>query len=93
MSDHGGRFGVNWDDPSEIDYFRALSNLNAVYFPGKDSYFPTDISSVNIFRILFNLYFEADYEILEEKQIWYVPDKPFKQTDITEIIISSNFTK
>ena len=90
MSDHGGRFGVNWSDPSEMDYFRALSNLNAVYFPGKD-HFSMDISPVNVFRIIFNLYFESDYEILEEKQIWYVPGKPFNQTDITEIIMLSNF--
>jgi len=92
MSDHGGRFGVNWYDPSEIDYFRALSNLNAVYFPGKD-HFSMDISPVNLFRIIFNLYFESDYEILEEKQIWYAPAKPFNQTDITEIIMLSNFKK
>ena len=92
MSDHGGRFGVNWYDPSEIDYFRALSNLNAVYFPGKD-HFSMDISPVNLFRIIFNLYFESDYDILEEKQIWYVPEKPFNHTDITEIIMLSNFKK
>jgi len=52
-----------------------------------------DISPVNLFRIIFNLYFESDYEILEEKQIWYAPAKPFNQTDITEIIMLSNFKK
>ena len=71
MSDHGSRFGIDWHNPSEMDYFRALNNLNAVYFPGKESHFPMDISTVNVFRILFNLYFEVDYEILDEKQIWY----------------------
>ena len=91
MSDHGGRFGVNWSDPSEMDYFRALNNLNALYFPGKESHFPMDVSVVNVFRIFFNLYFEADYEILDEKQIWYAPDKPFKQMDVTEIVMSSYF--
>jgi len=93
MSDHGGRFGVNWENPSDMDYFRALSNLNAVYFPGKDDDSMMDISTVNVFRILFNLYFDADYEILEEKQIWYVPGQPFKQIDVSEIISSSNLTK
>lgn len=93
MSDHGGRFGINWENPSDMDYFRALSNLNAVYFPGKDDNSLRDISTVNVFRILFNLYFDADYEILEEKQIWYVPGKPFIQTDVSDIILSSNFIK
>jgi hypothetical protein len=32
---------------------------------------------VNIFRIFFNEYFEADYELLEDKQIWYIPTKPY----------------
>jgi len=91
MSDHGGRFGLSWIDPSEMDYFRAFNNLNALYFPGKESHFPMDVSTVNVFRIFFNLYFEADYEILDEKQIWYHPDKPFKQMDVTEIMMSSNF--
>ncbi len=91
MSDHGGRFGVNWNNPSEIDYFRALNNLSALHFPGKETYFPMDVSAVNVFRIFFNLYFESDYEILDEKQIWYAPEKPFKQIDITEIIKSSHF--
>jgi hypothetical protein len=93
MSDHGGRFGVNWEDPSELDYFRALNNLNALYFPGKETYFPMDVSPVNLFRIFFNLYFESDYEILDERQIWYVPNQPFKHTDVTEIIKSSQFRK
>jgi hypothetical protein len=91
MSDHGGRFGVNWDNPSEIDYFRAFNNLSALYFPGKETHFPMDVAAVNIFRIFFNLYFEADYEILDDKQIWYSPEKPFKQIDVTKIIKSSHF--
>ena len=90
MSDHGGRFGVDWDDPSEIDYFRALNNLSAFYFPEKESFFPMHISAVNVFRIFFNLYFGVDYEILEDKQIWYTPSNPFKQFDVTEIIKASS---
>ena len=65
MSDHGSRFGIDWSNPSEMDYFRALNNLNALYFPGKESHFPMNTSTVNVFRIFFNLYFEVDYEILD----------------------------
>ena len=86
LSDHGGRFGVNWEEPSKMDYFRALNNLNALYFPGKESYFPLEITTVNIFRVFFNLYFEADYEILDERQIWYIPNKPLNQTDISKML-------
>ena len=90
LSDHGGRFGVNWEDPSEMDYFRALNNLNALYFPGKESYLPLNIATVNVFRVFFNLYFEADYEILDDRQIWYMPNKPLNQTDVPEIIRTSS---
>ena len=38
---------------------------------------PSEISGVNIFRIFFNSYFNADYEILENRHIWYIPEKPF----------------
>jgi phosphoglycerol transferase MdoB-like AlkP superfamily enzyme len=90
LSDHGGRFGVNWLDPSEIDYFRGLNNLAALYFPGQESDIPTEISAVNIFRIFFNSYFDAQYDILDEKLIWYNPEKPFLQFDVTEIVKSSS---
>jgi hypothetical protein len=90
LSDHGGRFGVNWKDPSEMDYFRALNNLNALYFPGKESYLPLNIATVNTFRVFFNLYFEADYKILDDRQIWYLPNKPLNQTDVPEIVRTSD---
>jgi len=73
-----------------MDYFRALNNLNALYFPGKESHFPMNTSTVNVFRIFFNLYFEVDYEILDEKQIWYIPSMPFQYIDVTEIVKSSS---
>lgn len=30
-------------------------------------------------------------EYLHEKQIWYAPNKPFKQMDVTKIVMSSYF--
>ena len=86
MSDHGGRFGVNWIDPSEMDYFRGFNTLSALYFPGQELNLPEYVSAVNTFRIFFNLYFNTEYEILDEKFIWYSPDDPFKHNDVTEIV-------
>ena len=91
MSDHGGRFGINWNNPSEMDYFRGFNTLTALYFPEKESHFPMHVSAVNVFRVFFNLYLETDYEILDEKHIWYEPGTPFKQTNVTEIVKSSSF--
>ncbi len=86
MSDHGGRFGINWDDPKLIDYYRGFNNLSAFYFPGKD-YDDGNISPVNIFRHFFNLYFDSEYEILDDRQIWYSPETPYIQHDVTDKIL------
>jgi hypothetical protein len=90
MSDHGGRFGVNWTEPSEMDYFRGLNNLFAVSFPEKESQIPTSISAVNTFRVFFNTYFNTNYTILDEKMFWYSPEMPFIQKDVTEFIKNSS---
>jgi len=84
MSDHGGRLGVSWDNPTEIDYYRALNNISAFYFPDQEENMPKEIAAVNVFRTLFNLYLDADYEILEDKQMWYVPERPYDHTDVTD---------
>jgi len=90
MSDHGSRLGVDWHNPSEMDYFRGFNNLHALYFPGQESNLPTYIASVNTFRIFFNTYFDTNYEILNEKFIWYSPEIPFTQNDVTELVKSSD---
>jgi len=88
MSDHGGRLGVSWDNPTEIDYYRALNNISAFYFPDQEENMPKEIAAVNVFRTLFNLYLDADYEILEDKQMWYVPERPYDLIDVTAELIN-----
>ena len=42
--------------------------LNAYYFPREDyDLLYETISPINSFRIVFNLYFDADYELLEDE--------------------------
>ena len=84
MSDHGGRLGVDWYDPTDFDYYRTFENLSAFYFPDQEENIPKEIAAVNVFRTLFNLYLDADYEILEDKQMWYVPERPYDHTDVTD---------
>tara|TARA_A100001037_G_scaffold80950_1_gene73059 strand:- start:165 stop:1682 length:1518 start_codon:yes stop_codon:yes gene_type:complete len=89
MSDHAGRFGIDWENPSELDLYRAFNNLFAVSFPGKELSNTDKFSTVNIFRIFFNTYLDSDYELLDDRYIWYSPAKPFLQTDVTNLIKSS----
>lgn len=94
QSDHGYDFGINYENPSEISLKQRFSNLNAVYLPdkGKDDLYE-GITPVNIFRIIFNNYFDASYEILEDR-MYYKPYgtnsilKDIEFQDVTEIILN-----
>ena len=87
MSDHGDRLGIDWNNPTELDYYRAFNNLSAFYFPNHADELPENIAAVNTFRVFFNTYLDTDYEILDDRQMWYVPGSPYDQTDISEQIM------
>jgi len=58
QGDHGPR----WDEARQFDI------LNAYYLPGEDNHpLYESITPVNSFRVVFNLYFDTDYELLEDK--------------------------
>ena len=84
LSDHGYRPGINWEEPSDADLIRGFNVITAIYFPENDVIIPDKISLVNVFRIFFNEYFDYEFEILTDRQIWYNPTNPYVQTDITE---------
>jgi len=89
MSDHGGRLGIDWYNPTEMDYYRGFNNLSAFYFPGHEDEIPEKVATVNTFRVFFNTYFNTDYEILEDRQMWYIPERPYDQTDVTEKLLKN----
>lgn len=88
QSDHGERTGINWDEPTEDMIKQGLNNLNAYYFPNeKQNKLYNNISPVNTFRIIFNEYFDADFELLDDRYYWIKNDKkPYDMKDVTEII-------
>jgi hypothetical protein len=66
FSDHGSASLVDWNqiDPNEADPARLLErtgNFFAAVTPGREGVFPDDISPVDIFRLLFDAYYETDY--------------------------------
>lgn len=82
ISDHGFRGEINWANPTDEDLLRGFNNISALYFPNKNIEIPENLSLVNIFRIFFNEYFETDYDLLKNKQVWYKFD-PFYMEDVT----------
>jgi hypothetical protein len=88
QSDHGERTGIDWDNPTKEMIRQGLNNLNAYYLPndGRSSLYD-NITPVNTFRVIFNEYFNADFELLDDRHYWINSDKkPYDIKDITEIL-------
>lgn len=88
QSDHGERTGIDWDNPTKEMIRRGFNNLNAYYLPndGKNALYDT-ITPVNSFRVIFNEYFNADFELLDDKSYWLKSDEmPYDLKDVTEIL-------
>jgi hypothetical protein len=85
ISDHGYRPYINWENPTIDDYIRGFNILAAYYLPGEEKH--EKIAPVNIFRTIFNSYLEMNYEILDDRQIWYSEEWVFDHDDVTDLII------
>lgn len=88
QSDHGERTGIDWRNPSKEMIRQAFNNLNAYHLPNNDGSSLYDgITPVNSFRVIFNEYFNADFELLDDRSYWIESDeKPYDLRDITEIL-------
>jgi len=74
-----------WEDASEILLKKKYGILNAYYLPyiSEDILYPS-ITPVNSFRLIFNLYFSADFKLLPDKSYAYYGDHPYKFFDVTD---------
>jgi hypothetical protein len=88
QSDHGERTKINWKNPTEEMIKQGLNNINAIYFPNATNNFSYEkISNVNSFRIIFNEYFNTEFELLDDKYFWMESSTPpFNIIDVTKII-------
>jgi hypothetical protein len=84
LSDHGFRDEINWEKSTSVDYMRGFNIITSFYFPDHSDKIPSDITLVNVFRILFNSYFNTEYEILENRYIWYSYPFPYVFTEIDD---------
>ena len=66
FADHGSASVVDWNqtEPADADPARLLErtgNLFAALTPGRENVFPDDISPVDLFRLLFDAYYDTDH--------------------------------
>jgi hypothetical protein len=52
--------------PSHFDVASRMEILNAYYFPDHESALYPQVTPVNSFRLLFNAYFNTDFDLLED---------------------------
>jgi len=74
QSDHGPSstfVGNGWKYPNENMYKERTRILNALYLPSVDDNLLYDnISPVNTFRLIFNLYYNSNYDLLDDISYW-----------------------
>ena len=88
QADHGSQFDVDKSKPSNEGIEQMMSTFSAYYLPGIEKNLSYDVTTpVNTFRIIFNSYFNTDYDLLENK-IYLIDDYgPEYFIDVTDILI------
>jgi Ca2+/Na+ antiporter len=84
QGDHGPGTRTNYDSWESTCLYERYSILNAYYLPGVDkSSVPMDLSPVNSFRFIFNTYFDADLELLPNRQYFSTSAHLYEFTELT----------
>ena len=85
QADHGSGMLTDLESPDKTCMHERFSPFAAYYLPGMDQAdVPADMSAVNLFRLLFNQYFNAGLPMLEGRQYFYQDSRNYYQfTDVT----------
>lgn len=94
QADHGPGSQLDWKDIDKTNLEERMSILSAYYLPGDyRTELYQDISPVNTFRVIFNEYFDADYELLEDESYFSTMQQPYRFTCVTDLIESDDHTQ
>lgn len=85
QGDHGPGAYLNWQTEYQDCFKERISILNAYYLPDQsDNHIYSSITPVNTFRKIFNIYFNTDYPLLDDRSFFSKWDTPYEFVDITE---------
>ena len=88
QADHGSQFDIEPGEPSNENIEQMMSTFSAYYLPGIEKNLSYDvITPVNTFRIIFNSYFNTDYDLLENKIYLADYSVPAYFVDVTDVLI------
>jgi hypothetical protein len=84
QADHGPASMLDWEDPDNTYFKERLAILNAYYLPNDgDMNLYDEVTPVNTFRVIFDHYFGADYELLEDESYFSTTTRPYAFTNVT----------
>lgn len=86
QADHGLGLSISFNSAENACLKERFSAFGAYYLPGANpNVIPQDITPVNLFRIIFNEYFDADLELVENRQYFTKGQNMFTDMqDVTE---------
>ncbi len=87
QGDHGPGAYLEWQSMEDSNLTERQAILNAYYLPGKgkDDLYPS-ITPVNSFRLIFNAYFEGEYEMLEDRLFFTEKNGGYDLVEITDMV-------
>ncbi|MEJ2607617.1 MAG: hypothetical protein P8Z41_13195 [Anaerolineales bacterium] len=85
QSDHGPGSQLIWESADDSLLRERMSILNAYYLPGNvsDAIYPS-ITPVNSFRVIFDQYFSAQYELLADQNYFSTASHPYDFIEVTD---------
>ncbi len=85
QADHGGGAYLDWYSLENTCLRERFSIFNAYYLPGVEATGLTpETTPVNTFRIVFNAYFDARLELLENQSYFTTFDHPYRFMPVSE---------
>ena len=87
QGDHGPGAYLDWKSMADSNLTERHAILNAYYLPGKgtDDLYPS-ITPVNSFRLIFNAYFEGEYEMLEDRLFFTEKNDGYDLVEVTDMV-------
>ena len=88
QGDHGPGAYLHWGSLENTLPAERFGILNAYYFPDQNyaELYPS-ISPVNSFRVLFNQFLDAEYELLPDRHYYSSWSFPFDFTEVTDLTL------
>jgi hypothetical protein len=88
QADHGPGAYLQTNSLESSNLKERFSILNAYHFPLQgDDVLNKNITPVNSFRLLFNRYFDASYEILDDEMYFATWRRPFRYINVTKNLV------